>query len=59
MITKIHKNIFKAAQDATASDHCSMTTIVSCFGGQKLKRDFASHIVLYRNSTLCDYCTIN
>ena len=35
------KNTFKAARDATATDHYSIFIIVSCFGGQKWKRDFA------------------
>ena len=35
------KNTFKAARDATATDYYSIFIVVSCFGGQKWKRDFA------------------
>ena len=50
------KNTFKAARDATATGHYSFFIVVSCFGGQKWKRDFAYRscikyyqlIVLYR-----------
>ena len=35
------KNTFKAARDATATDHYSIFIVVSCFGGQKWKQDFA------------------